>query len=577
MNHNKHLLGANRVAILVFIILLFSAFAAVKDDLFLISKNLDIFSAVYRQISINYVDETDPDKLIKTAVDAMLDGLDPYTEYVQEADIDDYKLKYVDTRYGGIGTTTFNRDHRVYIAELYPGYPADRAGLQVGDELVRIDGNSLENKSTTVISQLLRGVEHSEVRLQIKRPQGDTLLELSITREAIRQPNVSHIALLDGGVGYIKLDKFLERSATEVEAAVTDLQKQGKLKGLVIDLRNNGGGILQEAVRVVNLFVPPGELVVSQRGKNTTKANSYRTTVKAVAPEIPLAVLINQHSASAAEIVAGALQDLDRAVVVGERSFGKGLVQQTFHIPYNNLVKVTVAKYYTPSGRCIQALDFAHRDDNGDYTHVSDSMIKAFNTKRGRVVYDGSGIHPDITVKKKAYSPVTKTLLHHHLIFDYATTFKQTHRQIPGPESFEVSETQYADFIRFLEDKDYPYFSKTETSLRQLKALAEAERKPDDILQELTMLEHQLSDSKQRDLFNHREELKAVLGNEIISRYYYGKGRTTFSFKHDGQLQRARALLTLATDEYYSILAGEGKYNEIGRPETFLAVAEAAN
>lgn len=577
MNHSKHPLGANRVATLVFILLLFSAFAAVKEDLFLISKNLDIFSAVYRQISINYVDETDPDKLIKTAVDAMLDGLDPYTEYVREADIDDYKLKYVDTRYGGIGATTVSRDHRVYISELYPGYPADSVGLQVGDELVRIDGNSLENKSAAEINHLLRGVAHSEVELQIKSPRHDTLWELVIMREAIRQPNVSHIALLDGGVGYIKLDKFLEQSAFEVEAGLRDLQKKGTLRGLVIDLRNNGGGILQEAVKVVNLFVGPGELVVSQRGKNTTKTNSYRTMAKAVVPDIPLAVLINGHSASAAEIVAGALQDLDRAVVVGERSFGKGLVQQTFHIPYNNLVKVTVAKYYTPSGRCIQALDFAHRDDNGGYTQVSDSMIKAFTTKGGRVVYDGSGIHPDVAVKKTAYSPITKALLHHHLIFDYATAFKQAHKQIPDPKDFEVSEPQYAEFIQFLEDKDYHYFTKTETSLRQLKALAEAERKPDDILSELAALEHRLSESKQRDLLNHRKEIKAVLGNEIISRYYYGQGRTTFSFKYDDQLQRARALLTAATDEYYSILAGEGKYKVIGRPETLLAVAENAN
>ncbi len=577
MNHRKYLLGANRLAILAFIILFFSAFAAVKDDLFLISKNLDIFSAVYRQISINYVDETDPDKLIKTAVDAMLDGLDPYTEYVQETDIQDYKLRYVDTRYGGIGATTFDRDHRIYIGELYPGYPAAKAGLQVGDELVRIDGSALENKSPAQISHLLRGMEHSEVRLQVRSPQQDTLRELTIMREAIWQPNVSHVALMDGSVGYIKLDKFLEHAAKEVEEALDDLREKGKLKGLIVDLRNNGGGILQEAVKVVNLFVPQGELVVSQRGKNTTKTSNFRTMGKAVAPEIPLAVLINGRSASAAEIVAGALQDLDRAVVVGERSFGKGLVQQTFNIPYNNLVKVTVAKYYTPSGRCIQAIDFVHRDGKGGYAPVSDSLIRAFTTKRGRVVFDGSGIHPDVAVEKRVYSPLMQALLHDYLIFDYATAFKQAHLRIPDPATFEVSEEQYADFIHFLEDKNYHYFTKTETSLRQLKALAEAERKPDEILRELSALEHRLSDSKQRDLQNHREEVKAVLGNEIISRYYFGQGRTTFSFKHDEQLQRARALLTATPDEYDSILAGEGTYNVIGRPETLLAVAETTD
>lgn len=396
-------------------------------------------------------------------------------------------------------------------------------------------------------------------------------------REAIWQPNVSHVALMDGSVGYIKLDKFLEHAAKEVEEALDDLREKGKLKGLIVDLRNNGGGILQEAVKVVNLFVPQGELVVSQRGKNTTKTSNFRTMGKAVAPEIPLAVLINGRSASAAEIVAGALQDLDRAVVVGERSFGKGLVQQTFNIPYNNLVKVTVAKYYTPSGRCIQAIDFVHRDGKGGYAPVSDSLIRAFTTKRGRVVFDGSGIHPDVAVEKRVYSPLMQALLHDYLIFDYATAFKQAHLRIPDPATFEVSEEQYADFIHFLEDKNYHYFTKTETSLRQLKALAEAERKPDEILRELSALEHRLSDSKQRDLQNHREEVKAVLGNEIISRYYFGQGRTTFSFKHDEQLQRARALLTATPDEYDSILAGEGTYNVIGRPETLLAVAETTD
>jgi len=573
MKYRKHGLRIKHAAFLAVAALFFSAFVAVKDDLFLISKNLDIFAAVYRQISLNYVDETDPDRLIKTAVDAMLDDLDPYTEYVAETDVEDYKLKYVDTKYGGIGAAVFERDGRTYLAELYVNYPADQAGLQVGDELVSINGTLLANKSAADVNHLLRGAENSDMRLQVRKPGGQ-LETLTLTRSVVRQPNVSHATLLDGNIGYIKLDKFLERSAKEVEEALHELQGISPLGGLIVDLRNNGGGILQEAVKIVNLFVPAGELVVSQRGKNATKTHSYRTMAKPIAPDIPLVVLINGHSASASEIVAGALQDLDRAVIIGERSFGKGLVQQTFNIPYNNLVKVTVAKYYTPSGRCIQALDFIHRDSSGEYTKVSDSLINPFSTKKGRVVYDGSGIFPDITVEKASYSPITQTLLNRYLIFDYATAFKQRHAQIPKAGKFEIGEAQYADFIAFLEGRDFHYFTKTEAALQRLKALAETAEKPDEILQELGSLERKVYHSKQRDLINHQDEIKAALGAEIVSRYYYKKGRTIFSFKHDSQLQRALSLLETADNEYYSILSGEGKYKVIGRPAPLLAVAE---
>jgi len=577
MNPSKHVFDVKRITVLAVAVLFLSAFVAVKDDLFLISKNLDIFSAVYRQISLNYVDETDPNLLIKTAVDAMLDDLDPYTEYVQETDIEEYKLKYVDTKYGGIGAAIFERDGHIFLSEPYAGYPADEAGLAAGDEVVSINGITLENKSTAEASHLLRGAEHSKIQLLIKKIEKTDPISLTLTRKIVRQPNVSHSVLLDWGIGYIKLDKFLEQSAKEVETALYSFQEKGELNGLIIDLRDNGGGILQEAVKVVSLFIPQGELVVSQKGKNATKTHSYRTIAKPAAPEVPLAILINGRSASAAEIVAGALQDLDRAVIIGERSFGKGLVQQTFNIPYNNLVKVTVAKYYTPAGRCIQALDFVHRDSNGSYMRVSDSLLNAFNTKSGRVVYDGSGIYPDITVPEPQYSPITRALSEHYLIFDYATAFRQSHPRITDADKFEVDETLYTDFINFLKDKDYQYATKTETSLRALKAVAEIERKPEELIQELGALSQKIHQSKQQDLLTHREEIKKVLGSEIVSRYYYKNGRTTFSFRYDDQLHRAKALLSKDTAEYYSILAGEGKYKTIGRPETFLASAETAN
>ncbi len=578
MNPHKHLLNAKRVTVLAIAVLFCSAFVSIKDDLFLISKNLDIFSAVYRQISLNYVDDTDPNALIKTAVDAMLDELDPYTEYVQEADVEDYKLKYVSAQYGGIGAAIFERDGQIFIAEPYAGYAADKAGVQAGDQLLRVNGVAVERKSPAEVSHLLRGAEGSEVALQIKKPGQSEPLSLHLDRMVVRQPNVSHATLLEGGIGYIRLDKFLERSAKEVADALTGLEEKARpLNGLIIDLRNNGGGILQEAVKIVNLFVPQGELVVSQKGKNATKTHIYRTMSGPLMPDIPLAVLINGRSASAAEIVAGALQDMDRAVVIGEQSFGKGLVQQTFNIPYNNLVKVTVAKYYTPSGRCIQARDFVHRDSNGEYARVSDSLINAFHTKSGRVVYDGSGIYPDVMIPETAYSPIAQTLADRYLIFDYATAFKQKHARIADADKFEVSESQYAEFIQFLENKDYQYFTKTETSLSELSLLAEAEKSPEEILQELRELTHKVYQSKQQDLMIHREEIKKMLGSEIVSRYYYKNGRTLFSLKYDQPLQRAKALLSGGTAEYYSILAGEGEYKTIGGPETLLASADTAD
>jgi len=578
MNTRKHTQNARRITILAIAVLFFSAFIAVKDDLFLISKNLDIFSAVYRQISLNYVDEPDPNALIQTAVNAMLADLDPYTEYVQEKEIEEYKLKYVDTKYGGIGAAIFEREGRIYISELYAGYPADEAGLAVGDEVVNINGVDVKNKSTNEVSHLLRGAEHSEVRLEVRKHGQAESFPLELTRKIVRQPNVTHAVLLRGGIGYIKLDKFLEQSAKEVETALYHLQKNRGFSGLIIDLRDNGGGILQEAVKIVNLFIPQGELVVRQKGGNATKTHMYRTMAKPVASEIPLAVLINGRSASAAEIVAGALQDLDRAVIIGDRSFGKGLVQQTFNVPYNNLVKITVAKYYTPSGRCIQAMDFVHRDKNGNYNRVSDSLLNPFNTKRGRVVYDGSGIYPDITVPGSQYSPITRTLAERYLIFDYATAFKQAHDRIAEADKFEVDEALYADFIDFLENKDYQYFTKTETSINELIALAKTEKKPTEIIEELEDLSKKIYHSKQQDLSLNREEIKEALGSEIVSRYYYKNGRTAFSFKYDEQLQRAEALLSSGKTEYYSILAGEGSYKIIGRPElSILASAETTD
>lgn len=577
MRHRRHRMGTRPLAVFAALILFFSAFTVIRDDLFLISKNLDIFSAVYRQVSLNYVSDTDPDALIKTALDAMLTELDPYTEYVPEAAVEDYRLKYVDTKYAGIGAAIFGRNEHIYIAEPYAGFPAHQAGLEAGDELVAINDVTLVGHSTEAVSHLLRGEERSELRLQIRKVGESHPRAITLTRMSIRQPNVSYSAVLEGAVGYIKLDKFLEHSAEELENALSELQYNQSLNGLIIDLRNNGGGILQEAVKVVNLFVPPGQVVVSQRGKNATKVKSYSTLSEPVAAEIPLAVLINGYSASAAEIVAGALQDLDRAVIVGERSFGKGLVQQTFSVPYNSLIKVTVAKYYTPSGRCIQAMEYLHDGNAGRYVRVADSLTRAFSTKNGRVVYDGSGIYPDIAVAVPPYQPITQTLLDRYLIFDYATLFKGRYPHIEDVGRFEITDRQYEEFMRFLSDKDYDYFSQTEEALQQLKTKADEEHMIGQIMPELESLERKILRSKQQELATHQTEIKQALESEIVSRYYYREGRLQFSLRHDEQLLRARSLLSSGRGQYHAILTGEGKYKMIGKPETLLAATETEN
>lgn len=569
MKRRKNLWKVRRIALLAIPLFCCAAFVTVRDDLFLISKNLDIFSAVYRQVNINYVDRVDAGRLVKTAVDAMLNELDPYTEYVQDADVAAYKLKYVDTRYGGIGVTVFARDGRILISEVYAGHPADSAGLLAGDELVAANGEPLFGRTPDNVSRLLRGADGSTLSLEIRRARHDEPDTIALTRAMIRQPNVSYATVLEGGVGYIKLDKFLEQSALEVEHALSGLQQNGPLNGLIFDLRDNGGGILQEAVKIVNVFVPPGEVVVSQRGKNTAKNRSYRTMTAPVAADIPLTVLINRHSASAAEIVAGALQDLDRAVIVGERSFGKGLVQQTFSVPYNNLVKVTVARYYTPSGRCIQALDY-HQRRGGKYAHVPDSAIRAFPTRGGRVVYDGSGIYPDVLVENQAQGAVIETLARQHFIFDYATIFKSIHPEIAGAETFAITDAQYADFIQFLEDRDYQQLQGTEKALQRLKMQARIADRPEAVLRQFDTLMHALHNGSTMMVDRYRDEIKEVLGAEIVSRYYYQAGKKAFSMQHDDQLKRAVKLL--GNEAYYSILSGEGAYRTIGKPETILAV-----
>lgn len=535
---------------------------AFKEDLFQVSKNLDVFASLYKEININYVDETNPSELMKHGIDAMLGSLDPYTEYVPESEIEDYKMKYISTQYGGIGAGTLNINGKLFVNEVSEGHPSQKNDIRPGDQIVKINGVEIEGKERSQISQLLRGPKGSPVNLMLLRD--GTVINKTITREEIKQPNVSYSGMLDDQIGYIRLDKFLENSGQEVREALEKINKQNP-KGLILDLRNNGGGILQEAVKIVNLFVDKNVLVVTQKGRNPEKSVTYRTTANAIAPNLPVVVLINGTSASASEIVAGALQDLDRGIVVGQRSYGKGLVQQTFNLPYNSLVKVTVAKYYTPSGRCIQALDYAHKKQDGSAGKYADSTLKAFGTKAGRTVYDGNGIFPDIEIEPSKYSPITISLFTKNLFFDYANSFKKANKTVVSAKDFQISDANYTQFLASLSDKDYTYTSRTERLLNELKNEAERENKSAIVKADLEALKLKMTTAKKSDLTTHKAEIKRALETQIISRYFHEKGRIEQSFQYDKEIAKAKSLFGNQS-QMLAILKGDGTHKTIGSP-----------
>ncbi|TKC12425.1 S41 family peptidase [Pedobacter polaris] len=551
-----------RFGILIAAIGLGSITLAFREDLFLVSKNLDIFASLYKEININYVEETSPGDLMRTSIDAMLEGLDPYTEYIPESEIEDYKLKYVSTQYGGIGAGTLFIDGKLFVNEVSEGNPANKQDVKPGDQILKINGIDVNGKDRNQISQLLRGPKGSSLTLALLRDAA--VINKTLVREEIKQPNVSYSGMIDGQIGYIKLDKFLENSGKEVKDALELINKE-KPKGIILDLRNNGGGILQEAVKIVNLFVQKGILVVVQKGRNPEKTISYETLNQPISPQIPLTVLINGSSASASEIVAGALQDLDRAVVIGQRSYGKGLVQQTFNLPYNSLVKVTVAKYYTPSGRCIQALDYAHKDKNGEAEKFADSVMTPYNTKAGRTVYNGNGVFPDVFVEPIKYSPITISLAGKNLFFDYANTYKKVNAAIPNVKTFQLSDADYTKFVNSMANKDYSYVSRTERLLAELKIEAEKENKASAVKVDLEELKAKMLSAKKTDLVTHKDEIKKILETQIISRYYFEKGKIEQAFQYDKEIAQAKLIFN-NQNQMMAILNGTGNYKIIGSP-----------
>ena len=513
---------------------------AQSDDRgFEIAKNLEIFSSVYKQLNLNYVDDVDPGKTIKVAIDAMLSSLDPYTNYFPESQIEDVKLQLLG-QYGGVGSLIMQRGDSIYISEPYKGMPADEAGLKAGDRIVEVNGESTHGKTTGDVSSAMRGQAGTEVTLKIERE--GKFFDRTITRREIHLPNVPYYGYIGDNhdFGYIKLDEFTTDAAKHVREAFVALKKEKPdMKGVVLDLRGNGGGLMNEAVDIVNIWVPRGVLVVETKGKVASKNLKSYTRMQPEDTEIPLAVVIDGGSASASEIVSGALQDLDRAVIVGQRSYGKGLVQNILPMPYNSQMKVTVSKYYIPSGRCIQAIDYSHRDENGKAVKVPDSLKTAFKTQAGRTVYDGFGIEPDVEVEPEFMSNIGIALAQKMLIFDYATQFYRSHKEIAPAGEFEISDEMYADFCRFLKERGLEYQTMTERMIEQLREVAKEEKYGDALEAQMKAMEERMTAEKESDLTKHREEVSEMLKSEILTRYYYDQGRLEGVLKSDKVVKRA--------------------------------------
>jgi len=509
------------------------------DDYFEISRNLDIFASLYREVNIYYVDEIKPGEMMKTGIDAMLKSLDPYTNYIPESEIEDYRFMTTG-QYGGIGALIAKKGEYIMITDPYENFPAQKAGLLAGDLIVEIDGKPLTGKNSDDVSKFLKGQPGTSVKLMIQREGVDKPFEKIVMREEIKIPAVSYSGVIgDGTIGYIRLTSFTENCGKEVGDALVKLKTENKITSVVFDLRDNPGGLLNEAVNIVNLFEPKGTLVVNTKGKVKEWDKSYRTLNQPIDMDMPMAVLINSGSASASEIVSGCVQDLDRGILIGTRSYGKGLVQTTRPLPYNAQLKVTTAKYYIPSGRCIQALDYSNRNADGSVGHVPDSLMTQFKTKDGRTVYDGGGVVPDFIIEPDTASAIAVSLVSKFLIFDYATKYRSTHATIAPAKDFALTDQDYADFTNWLSDKDFDYTTRSEKLLQDLKKVAIREKEYDDAQADFEDLNKKLSHNKQEDLQKHKVEIEEMLENEIVSRYYYEKGRTQNEFKYDKDVNKA--------------------------------------
>jgi carboxyl-terminal processing protease len=548
-----------RKLIIVFSLILIAALSAgffitqeTRD--FRIAKNLDIFFSLFRELNLFYVDEVNPDKIIKTGIDNMLKSLDPYTVFYPESEADDFTLMTTG-KYGGIGSLVRGTGEFVTVVEVYKGFPADKAGIKPGDIIKKINGISIKGFTTDNVSDRLKGNPGSEIIVTVERNGIES--DYSMKREKIAIPPVPYYGMIDPATGYIRFTNFTQDCKQDVKKALIDLKSQNA-RQIILDLRGNPGGLLTEAVEIVNLFVGPGNNVVTTRGKVKDFVEEFKTTQAAVDENIPVAILINRGSASASEIVAGAFQDLDRGIIVGQRSFGKGLVQVTRPLSYNTQLKVTTAKYYIPSGRCIQAVDFSHPNEDGSVGIIPDSLISEFKTKNGRIVRDGGGITPDIEVVPEQLSQVVTELYLRNFIFDYATQYYWAHPDIKKPSDFFFTDKDYSDFNIMLKKRGFNYTTATETSFQRLIESARREKYYDSHKEMFDAIEKNITHNIDNDLNLFRGEITELLEEEIISRYFYEEGSIEWGIKKDEQVMKALEILN-NKDKYISILSGKSE------------------
>lgn len=522
-------------------------FISLKDKEFEIVKNLEIFCSLFNELDRFYVDETQPEKLIQSAIEGMLADLDPYTTYIPEEDMDDFTFMTTG-EYGGIGAFIRKAGKYAIITEPYEHFPAQLAGLKAGDTILAINGETTRDKEVAKISDLLKGTPNTSLKVLLKRPGVSEPIEKTLVRKKISIANVPYAEMIAEDIGYIRLTGFTKDAGKEAGEALVALKKKGAA-AVILDLRSNPGGLLVESVNVSNLFIPKNQEVVSTRGKVKQWDNVYKTSAEPIDTTIPLVVLINRGSASAAEIVAGALQDLDRAVVIGQRTFGKGLVQTTRPVSYNAQLKVTTAKYYIPSGRCIQAVDYSHRNEDGSVGFIPDSLINEFSTRNGRKVFDGGGIAPDIALEPVPVSNITISLFSKNLIFDYATWYAMRKPAAESVDDLIITNNDYQDFLTFLKDKSYDYTTRSDDQLNELIKTAKQEKYYGQAQSEFEALKSKLAHDKDKDLQTFSDEIRELLYEEVASRYFYQKGRIMASLNNDPEL--AKALEVLKNPEQY--------------------------
>ena len=542
-----------RIAVIIAAIAAIAGFTAVSDRDFELAKNLDIYHTLFRELSIYYVDEIEPGDLVKKSIDEMLKSLDPYTVFIPESDIEDFRFMTTG-QYGGIGAYIHSKDKYVEVSEPIAGAPADQAGIKAGDIIIEIDGRDIADMKSEDVSDLLKGEPKSKVTLTVETPFTKQRRKVDITRQKIKVKSVPYYGMVADGIGYIRLNNFTENCSQEVKEAFINLKKNNQLKGLIFDLRGNPGGLLNEAVSVSSLFVEKSNEIVSTKGKVKMWNKTYYATGEPVDTKLPLAVLVNSSSASASEIVSGVIQDLDRGVIVGSRSYGKGLVQTTRDLSYNTKLKLTTAKYYIPSGRCIQALDYSHRNADGSVGKVPDSLITMFHTRAGREVFDGGGVLPDVKVDPEPMSDITYSLYSKNLIFDFATLYAQKHNSIDDPSKFNISDEVYDEFSNFLADKNYDYTLESEKMLEKLEKSLEHEKHDESIKEKVDQLRSALNHNKEKDLQAHKSEISLLLQEEIASRYYYQEGRIKAQLQTDPAMLKAISTLN-DPDEYKRLLS----------------------